>query len=245
MFPPPRLAADLAESGERVLFANQFDNLANVRAHVRGTGAEILAQTGGHVDAFVMGAGTGGTIAGVSRCLPPTARIYLADPQGSSLHGRVRHGVCYATQQAEQTVRRHRYDTIADGVGLDRVTANFSEARVDDACRVSDADALTMAHFLLRFEGLFLGSSSALNCVAALRAATELKRRDPHRTDITVVTVLCDSGHRYLSRFWNRAFVENRGLAWPSDDPDALTAAVRNLRDRPDDEPPLLEGWPS
>ena len=227
MFPPPRLAADLADSGERVLFANQFDNLANVRAHVRGTGAEILAQTGGHVDAFVMGAGTGGTIAGVSRCLPPTARVYLADPQGSSLHGRVRHGVCYATQQAEQTVRRHRYDTIADGIALDRVTANFREARVDVAIRVADQDALVMAHYLLRFEGLFLGSSSALNCVAALRAGAELRRSTSDR--LTVVTVLCDGGARYLSRFWNRDFVEKRGLSWPPEDSRELAGLVERL----------------
>ena len=96
---------------------------------------------------------------------------------------------------------RHRYDTIADGIGLDRVTANFREARVDDAIRVArvdDQDALVMAHYLLRFEGLFLGSSSALNCVAALRAGAELPAGS------TVVTVLCDGGARYLSRFWNR-----------------------------------------
>ncbi|KAH8087731.1 cysteine synthase [Aureococcus anophagefferens] len=146
------------------------------------------------VDAFAMGAGTGGTIAGVSLGLGDGPRIYLADPQGSSLHGRVRHGVCYDARQAERFVERHRYDTIMDGVGLDRVTANFRAARVDDACRVSDATPLTMAHYLR--EGLFLGSSSALNCVAALRAAAELRKAHPDRDDITVVTVLCDSGHR-------------------------------------------------
>ncbi|KAH8067748.1 cysteine synthase [Aureococcus anophagefferens] len=131
-------AADLAAAGERVLFANQFDNLANVRAHVTGTAREIgrqAAALGRTVDAFAMGAGTGGTIAGVSLGLGDGPRIYLADPQGSSLHGRVRHGVCYDARQAERFVERHRYDTIMDGVGLDRVTANFRAARVDDACR--------------------------------------------------------------------------------------------------------------
>ena len=98
---------------------------------------------------------------------------------GSSLFARVRDGVCYASEQSERTVRRHRYDTIADGVGLDRVTANFARAVCDDAIRVKDADALVMAHFLLRFEGLFLGSSSALNCVAAIRAAHELRPKSP------------------------------------------------------------------
>ncbi|KAH8064599.1 cysteine synthase [Aureococcus anophagefferens] len=238
-------AADLAAAGERVLFANQFDNLANVRAHVTGTAREIgrqAAALGRTVDAFAMGAGTGGTIAGVSLGLGDGPRIYLADPQGSSLHGRVRHGVCYDARQAERFVERHRYDTIMDGVGLDRVTANFRAARVDDACRVSDADALTMAHYLLRFEGLFLGSSSALNCVAALRAAAELRKAHPDRDDITVVTVLCDSGDRYLSRFWNRAFVEKRGLEWPSADAADLERAAAALLDRPTDEPSLLLG---
>jgi cysteine synthase A len=97
-----------------------------------------------------------------------------------------------------------------------------------------------MAHYLLRFEGLFLGSSSALNCVAALRAAAELRARKPSG-DVVVLTVLCDAGHRYLSRFWNRDFVEARGLAWPPDDAAALEAAARALVKRPDDEAPTFD----
>ena len=176
---------------------------------------------------FVAGAGTGGTLAGVSRELRG-ARIYLADPPGSALFSKVRHGVCYDANQAERTVRRHRYDTIADGVGLDRVTHNFGRARVDDAIRVADGDALLMAHYLLRFEGLFLGFSSALNCVAALRAGAELRRRSPEKRPV-VVTILCDAGHRYLTRFWNPAFIRQRGLAWPPPDAAALEAAVSRL----------------
>jgi len=217
-----RVAEELRERGERAVFADQFENPSNARAHLE-TGDELAAQApGGRVDAFVMGAGTGGTLAGVSAALPST-RVYLADPQGSALHGRVAHGVCYDARQAERAVRRHRYDTIVDGVGLDRVTANFAAARVDGSFSVTDADALVMAHYLLRFEGLFLGSSSGLNCVAALRAAREL------RPGSVVVTVLCDAGHRYLSRFWNREFVEARGLAWPPADPAELERAVRAM----------------
>ena len=99
--------------------------------------------------------------------------------------------------------------------------------RVDDAIRVADQDALVMAHYLLRFEGLFLGSSSALNCVAALRAGAELRRSSQNR--LTVVTVLCDGGARYLSRFWNRDFVEKRGLAWPPEDSGELAGLVERL----------------
>ena len=215
-----RLAKELNEQGKVAIFADQFDNLCNWRTHLN-TAHEIRNQVG-RVDAFVMGAGTGGTLAGCSKVFDE-ARIFLADPQGSALHSKVRHGVCYNIKQAERSVRRHRYDTIADGIGLDRVTANFREARVDDAIRVADQDALVMAHYLLRFEGLFLGSSSALNCVAALRAGAELPAGS------TVVTVLCDGGARYLSRFWNRDFVEKRGLSWPPEDSGALAGLVERL----------------
>ena len=134
-----------------------------MRSKARTSTREIRNQLG-RVDAFVMGAGTGGTLAGCSKVFDE-ARIFLADPQGSALHSKVRHGVCYNIKQAERSVRRHRYDTIADGIGLDRVTANFREARVDDAIRVADQDALVMAHYLLRLAGCS-GSSSALNCAS-------------------------------------------------------------------------------
>jgi len=230
-----RLTKELREKGKHVIFADQFDNPANFHTHLE-TAKEIQAELG-RIDAFVMGAGTGGTLAGCSRVFS-NARIYLADPQGSALHAKVRHGVCYDTNQAEQRVRRHRYDTIADGIGLDRVTANFREARIDDAIRVSDADALVMAHYLLRFEGLFLGSSSALNCVAALRAGAELRKGTD--APLTIVTVLCDGGARYLSRFWSREFVEARGLVWPPADGGALAGLAARLVAREPGEGALL-----
>ena len=176
-------------------FCDQFDNLANMRAHEQ-TGAEIWEQTGGQIDAFVMGAGTGGTLAGVSRVLKrrnPSVRVYLADPPGSALYHRVRHGVLYAPEQQERTARRHRYDTVMEGVGVDRVTANFSRAHVDDALRVADEEAIAMARRLLAEEGLFVGGSSGMNCVAAERVARQL---GPGHT---IVTLLCDGGGRYLS----------------------------------------------
>lgn len=212
-----RIAKELRAKGEQATCTNQFENPANWQAHYDGTGREIWRQTGGRLSAFVMSAGTGGTIAGVSRFLKRCSSkiaVYLADPQGSSLHARVRHGVCYAAQQREQSMRRHRYDTIVDGVGLDRVTTNFLSAAIDDALIVSDADALVVAHYLQRYEGLFLGSSSALNCLAAVRVANELKLASPAQA-IIVVTVLCDSGHRYFSRFWNRTWAVSRRMCFP------------------------------
>ena len=118
-----------AELGAGSVCCDQFENLANMRAHgAAGTGGEIWEQTGGRVDAFVMGAGTGGTLAGVSTYLKarkPSVQAFLADPPGSALHHRVTHGVLYAPEQQERTARRHRYDTIMEGVGCDRVTRNF------------------------------------------------------------------------------------------------------------------------
>ncbi|KAL7496455.1 hypothetical protein ACHAWT_008935 [Skeletonema menzelii] len=251
----------------RAAFMNQFENLANVTSHYRSTGPEIYSQLDGNVDAFVMSAGTGGTLVGVGAYLkerwfestqqkqrmtsqsPP--RIILVDPPGSSLFNKIKFGVAYASQQSEQKLRRHRYDTLAEGIGLDRITANFAlgcemiswekkafanrlnEASneqnyqqtpkdgttsllqskiIDDALSISDQQAVHMAHYLLRHEGLFVGSSSAMNIAGALIAASQMAEGS------NIVTVVCDGGQRHTSRFWNRDFVVNEwGLKWPGD----------------------------
>ena len=115
------------------------------------------------------------------------------DPPGSALYNRVKHGVMYASQQQERSARRHRYDTMMEGVGIDRVTANFGRALVDDAVRVDDSESIAMARQLLERDGLFVGGSAAMNCVGAVRVARQL---GPGHT---IVTVLCDGGQRYLS----------------------------------------------
>ena len=156
----------------RGFFADQFETEANWRAHFEGTGAEILAQTGGQLDAFVAGAGTGGTIAGVARFLKPHAsrgrglKVVLADPEGSGLLNRVKYGVMFDAKEREGTRRRHQVDTIVEGIGLNRVTANFDEGRawIDDAVRVTDKQAMAMAKWLVEKDGIFVGSSSAVNC---------------------------------------------------------------------------------
>ena len=194
---PVNLARKRADSlGDGSIFANQYETEANTFAHESTTAQEIWDGTNGVIDAFVMGAGTGGTIAGVSRLLKkknPAVKIFLVDPPGSVLYNRVEYGVAYAAEQQERTARRNRYDTMIEGVGLDRVTANFAKAQIDGAFRVSDEDSISMARRLLKDEGLFLGGSSAMNCVGVLRAAEVL---GPGKT---IVTVLCDGGHRYLS----------------------------------------------
>lgn len=147
-------------------------------------------------------------------------RIVLGDPTGSSLLHKVKYNVCYAPQQSERKIRKHRYDSIVEGVGLDRITNNFKLATIDDGYLISDQEILEMAHWLLKNEGLFVGSSSALNVAAAVRECWKLKSEGLLKcaSKIRVVTVICDSGFRHISRFWNEQFAtQNYGLHWPRD----------------------------
>ena len=153
----------------RGYFADQFENSANWQAHYTTTGPEILEQCGGKVDAFVAGAGTGGTISGVGMFLKeklPTIKVVVADPQGSGLYNWVKYGVLFDTLEREGTRRREQVDTIVEGIGMNRVTANFQAGRdgVDDVVKVTDEQALAMARWLVERDGLFVGSSSAVNC---------------------------------------------------------------------------------
>eukprot|EP01138_Halocafeteria_seosinensis_P006273 gb/GECG01006414.1/.p1 GENE.gb/GECG01006414.1/~~gb/GECG01006414.1/.p1 ORF type:complete len:436 (+),score=41.83 gb/GECG01006414.1/:1-1308(+) len=198
------LARRAAEAHPGSIFVDQFENHSNFRAHYYNTGPEIWHQTNnGQIDAVVMGAGTGGTIAGVSRFLKelkPDIGIFLADPPGSSLYNKVKYSVAYAAQQAERRLRRHRYDTIIEGVGLDRVTNNFEQAIIDDAFAVTDEEVVAMSRYVLHKEGLFIGSSSAMNLVAVIKLVRHVQAQNGNRK---IVTLLCDSGNRHLSRFWN------------------------------------------
>ncbi|KAL8757283.1 MAG: hypothetical protein Q9184_004248 [Pyrenodesmia sp. 2 TL-2023] len=201
------LAADHTADPKRPgrgYFADQFENQANWQAHYEGTGPEIFSQCGGKLDAFVAGAGTGGTIAGVARFLKsklPNLRIVLADPEGSGLFNRIKNGVMFDTLEKEGTRRRSQVDTIVEGIGINRVTANFEAGLelIDDAIKVSDEEAMAMARWLAEKDGIFTGSSSAVNCVATARLARQLG--PGHR----LVTILCDSGTRHLSKFWAQA----------------------------------------
>lgn len=217
------IAERAIELGVPALYGNQFENLDNESIHYERTGPEILVQCPA-IEAFCMSAGTGGTIAGVGRYLKeqrPSLRVVLVDPPGSVLYGKVAHGVAFTHQQRERGLERHRYDTIAEGIGLDRITANFVEAPIDTALQVSDQEALDMAHWLLRNEGLWVGSSSAMNIVGAVRTALDLKEGS------SVVTIICDGGQRHVTRFWNRDFCLEWGLAWPGDS-ERVPECLRN-----------------
>jgi cysteine synthase A len=180
-------------------WANQFDNLANRDAHVRTTGPEIWEQTGGKVDGFVAAIGTGGTLAGTAMFLKtknPNVRTAAADPHGAAMWSHVTRGnLDFAAGSS-----------ITEGIGQNRVTKNVEGAPIDTAFRIADRPIVEMVHFLLKAEGLFLGSSSGINVVGAVALARVL---GPGHT---IVTVLCDGGARYLSRLFNSAWLAEKGL---------------------------------
>ncbi len=186
------------------VFADQFENDNNWRVHYRSTGPEIWHQINHKLDYFITGSGTGGTIAGCSHYLKeknPGLNVVLADPQGSGLHNRVKYGVMYDSVEKEGTRRRHQIDTIIEGIGLTRLTYNFkhAESYIDGSERVTDSQAIKMARFLSSNDGLFLGSSSSVNAVAATRVALRAEKGSQ------IVIIACDSGTRHLSKFWREA----------------------------------------
>jgi cysteine synthase A len=194
-----KVAGRLAGELPNAVWANQFDNVANRRAHVESTGPEIWQQTEGRIDAFVASSGTGGTLAGVSEYLKSRStrvRTVLADPPGSALYEYVRNGVLKATGSG----------SITEGIGIGRVTANMQDAPIDDAVHVEDPETVAMVYRLLREEGLFVSSTSGINVAAAVRVARQM---GPGHT---IVTVLCDTGSKYLSRLFNRDWLKEKGL---------------------------------
>jgi cysteine synthase A len=191
-----RLAKELG-----AFWANQWDNTANADGHYQSTGPEIWRQTGGKVDGFSCAIGTGGTLAGVSRYLKEKnkdIRIAAADPVGAAMYSWFKRGEL-----------KSEGSSITEGIGQGRVTRNIAQAVVDDAYQIPDAEALPIIFDLVRNEGLILGGSSGINIAGAIRLARDL---GPGHT---VVTILADSGTRYQSKLFNRAFLEQKGLPVP------------------------------
>ncbi len=197
-----RLATALAATEpEGVVWANQFDNVANRRGHEETTAEEIWDQTAGRVDGFICAVGTGGTLAGVAARLRhhnAHIRIGLADPHGAALYSYYTAGTLTAAGTS-----------ITEGIGQSRITANLEDLRVDHAYRIPDDEALTEVFRLLQEEGLCLGSSSGINIAGAIRLAQEM---GPGHT---IVTVLCDYGTRYQSKLFNRDFLRGKSLPIP------------------------------
>ena len=198
-----RIAKELEGSEKHgVLYANQWDNLANRDGHYRSTGPEIWQDTGGKVDGFVCAIGTGGTLAGVAAFLKEQrrdVRIACADPMGAAMYQWFRHGEL-----------KSEGSSITEGIGQGRVTRNLEGVSVDAAYQIPDPEALPILFDLLRDEGLCLGGSSGINVAGAIRLARDL---GPGHT---IVTILADFGTRYQSKLWNPSFLREKGLPVPS-----------------------------
>ena len=197
-----RLAEEISkQNNNNVLWANQFDNIANYLGHYQTTGQEIWNQTKGKIDGFICSSGTGGTIAGVGKALKEknkNIKIYLADPKGSSLYNFIK----FKELKSEG-------NSITEGIGSSRITANFGEAPIDDAFSINDVDALTEIYKLIENEGLSLGTSSGINVAGAIQLAKEL---GPGKT---IVTMLCDKSDRYHSKLFNKDFLKEKNLPIP------------------------------
>ncbi len=198
-----RLAEELGRTDSHgAVWANQFDNLANRNGHARETAAEIWADVDGRIDGFVSAVGTGGTLAGVGMGLKERNRdviIALADPMGAALYNFYAHGQLKAEG-----------NSITEGIGQGRITANMDGAPVDDQFQITDAEALPIVFDLVKNEGICVGGSTGVNIAGAIRLA---KKLGPGKT---IVTLLTDSGARYQSKLFNVAFLKSKGLPVPS-----------------------------
>ncbi len=188
----------LAEDTPGAIWANQFDNIANRKAHIESTAPEIWEQMEGRVDGFTCAAGTGGTIAGVGmglKAFNEDVTIALTDPHGASLYE------YYACGEL-----RAEGSSVAEGIGQGRITANLEGAPIDTQFRISDEEGLAWVGRLLQEEGLCLGLSSGINVAGAVELGRKLG------SDARVATILCDTGFRYLSSLYNRQWLEAKNL---------------------------------
>jgi len=197
-----RLAQEIAASEPKgAIWANQFDNVANRRAHIETTGPEIWRQTDGKVDAFVASVGTGGTLAGTAMALKERSkkvRIYLADPMGSAIYSHYARGELKSSGSS-----------ITEGIGQGRITKNLEGAPIDGWFQVTDEEMLPVLFHLVTEEGLILGGSTGINILGAIKAAKEL---GPGHT---IVTILADYGTRYQSKLFNPDFLRSKNLPMP------------------------------
>jgi len=188
----------IAEETEGAVWANQFDNVANRRAHIETTAEEIWAQLEGDVDGFTCAAGTGGTIAGVGMGLKAKRDdilIGLTDPHGAALYHYFAHGEL-----------KSEGSSVAEGIGQGRITGNLEGAPIDTQFRISDEEGLYWVQRLLAEEGLCLGLSAGINVAGAIALA---KEAGPGKR---IVTILCDTGFRYLSSLYNSEWLASKGL---------------------------------
>jgi cysteine synthase A len=197
------IAEQLSQTNQNgVLWANQFDNLANTEAHITTTAQEIWTQTAGNIHGFVCAVGTGGTLAGVSIGLKEknkNIKIALSDPMGSSLYSHIKFNKL-----------ENSGSSITEGIGTARITKNFEKALVDDAFHTTDEEALNIIFKLKEDQNIGLGGSSGINIAGAIKLA---KQMGPGHN---IVTILCDPGKRYASKIYNKQFLKSKNLPIPN-----------------------------
>lgn len=221
-------ASELAQQSG-FFFTNQFENVANSQAHYESTGPELWKEADGQLDGFICSCGTGGTIGGIANYLKevnPKVACWIIDAPGSALEPLVAAGPTYATEGTSPSSNRTRYlgdrkvrfaarsaagiDGVFEGIGIDRITTNFSRAfdagGIDGAIKGTEKEAVDMAYYLKRSEGIAVGPSAALNVVGAVRLAVRLGRGS------TVATVLCDGAERYSDKLLDSAWLSAKGL---------------------------------
>jgi cysteine synthase A len=188
----------LADEADNAIWANQFDNIANRRAHIESTAPELWEQMEGRVDGFTCAVGTGGTLAGVAlglKAFDDKVTIALTDPHGAALYEYYAHGELKAEG-----------NSVAEGIGQGRITANLEGAPIDTQFRISDEEGLEWVARLLKDEGLCLGLSSGINVAGAVALGRQLGKGS------RVATILCDTGFRYLSTLYNAKWLAAKDL---------------------------------
>lgn len=193
--------ADEYDNPNGVLWANQFDNEANKIGHFNETGPEIYEQLDGNIDGFICSIGTGGTLTGIAKYLKSqnkNIKIGLADPHGAAIYSYFVDGELKAEGSS-----------VTEGIGQGRITKNIEGLEVDIPLRISDEDALNAMFKMVETEGLYLGGSAGINIAGAIEMARQMEKGS------NIVTILCDSGSRYLSKLYNRNFLVNNDLPCP------------------------------
>lgn len=195
-------------------FADQFNNPHNKQGHFTDTAVEIYEQMKGKLDIFVMGAGTGATINGISHFLKEKKNmkvtVVLSDPTGSSLYNWARFGTFFTSEDQEGHKKRKIHRTVVEGIGLNWLCKNTEGSLIDDSEKVTDKEAYYMARYILTHEGLLIGSTTAVNLVASIKHCMRnnlSKKR--------VVTISCDDGFRHIGRFYDLNQWEKEGFAKP------------------------------
>jgi cysteine synthase len=201
-----RLAKKIALNDANGYYIDQFFNPINYTTHYQETGPELWEDLNHNIDAFISSAGTGGTMGGISLFLKeknPNIKIFLADIKGSGLQSWVKNKVMFTKEETEAMRKKYRYYSVIEGIGINFITDNFIQSKIDHSFKIKDEEAIYMANYIYEKDGIFIGGSSAVNLCAAVKAAKELGQGK------TIVTILYDSGLKYTSKLFNKEILQN------------------------------------